>query len=197
MDACQLLDRYPADKYRLSTGDIAQALEVCAAPVVDRARLLRLIAFSYLIGNGDLHGRNVSVVASADGLRLSPAYDLLSTFPYGDRVMALHLDGRDDNVKRRDLVAFAERYGVRPAATAGVLDEICDGSPAWIARIDEIGLDPRKTADLRRVMNKRLEDIGQELPARDQQTPEALHAYHKAEIEKWWPIIKAAGITGG
>jgi len=26
------------------------------------------------------------------------------------------------------------------------------------------------------------------------QTPEALGAYHKAEIEKWWPVIKAAGI---
>jgi hypothetical protein len=29
---------------------------------------------------------------------------------------------------------------------------------------------------------------------RDHQTPEALAAFHKAEIEKWWPIIKAAGI---
>jgi hypothetical protein len=28
----------------------------------------------------------------------------------------------------------------------------------------------------------------------DHQTPEALAAFHKAEIEKWWPIIKAAGI---
>ena len=28
----------------------------------------------------------------------------------------------------------------------------------------------------------------------NQQTPEALGAFHKAEIEKWWPIIKAAGI---
>jgi tripartite-type tricarboxylate transporter receptor subunit TctC len=40
----------------------------------------------------------------------------------------------------------------------------------------------------------RLIDMGQELPARDQQTAEALGAYHKAEIEKWWPILKAAGI---
>ena len=41
---------------------------------------------------------------------------------------------------------------------------------------------------------KRLTDLGQDIPPRDQQTPEALNAYHKAEIEKWWPIIKAANI---
>jgi tripartite-type tricarboxylate transporter receptor subunit TctC len=40
--------------------------------------------------------------------------------------------------------------------------------------------------------------IGQgfEIPPREKQTPEALAAYQKAEIEKWWPIIKAAGIKG-
>jgi tripartite-type tricarboxylate transporter receptor subunit TctC len=43
-------------------------------------------------------------------------------------------------------------------------------------------------------VQQRLVDIGQEIPPRDMQTPEALAAYHRAEIEKWWPIIKAAGI---
>ena len=45
-------------------------------------------------------------------------------------------------------------------------------------------------------VRQRLADIGQEIPAREQQTPEALGAFQKAEIEKWWPIIKAANIKG-
>ena len=44
------------------------------------------------------------------------------------------------------------------------------------------------------VVRQRLVELGQDLPPEDQQSPEALYAYHKAEIEKWHPIIKAAGI---
>ena len=40
----------------------------------------------------------------------------------------------------------------------------------------------------------KLADLGQEIPPREEQTPEALRAHHKAEIEKWWPIVKQAGI---
>jgi tripartite-type tricarboxylate transporter receptor subunit TctC len=43
-------------------------------------------------------------------------------------------------------------------------------------------------------VRQRLKDIGQELPTAAQQTPDGFGAYHKAEIEKWWPIIKAANI---
>jgi tripartite-type tricarboxylate transporter receptor subunit TctC len=40
----------------------------------------------------------------------------------------------------------------------------------------------------------RLAQAGQDVLPREQQTPEALGAHHKTEIEKWWPIIKAAGV---
>ena len=42
----------------------------------------------------------------------------------------------------------------------------------------------------------RLAAIGQEIFPPDQQTPEALGAFHKAEIEKWWPLLKAMNIKG-
>ena len=46
------------------------------------------------------------------------------------------------------------------------------------------------------MMRARLADLAQETFPRDQQTPEALRALQKAEVEKWWPFIKTAGIRG-
>jgi tripartite-type tricarboxylate transporter receptor subunit TctC len=44
------------------------------------------------------------------------------------------------------------------------------------------------------IVRDRLSEFGLDVPPRDQQTPEALAVLHKSEIEKWWPIIKAASI---
>ena len=43
-------------------------------------------------------------------------------------------------------------------------------------------------------VQQRLRDLAQEIPTREQQTPVGLAALHRAEIEKWWPIIKETGI---
>ena len=43
-------------------------------------------------------------------------------------------------------------------------------------------------------VRRRLAELGQEIPPRDQQTAEALTVFQKSEAEKWWPIIKAANI---
>jgi tripartite-type tricarboxylate transporter receptor subunit TctC len=59
-----------------------------------------------------------------------------------------------------------------------------------IAKLNEAAVD--SMADP--IVRKRLSDLALQLPPRDQQTPEALGAFHKTEIEKWWPIIKAANI---
>jgi tripartite-type tricarboxylate transporter receptor subunit TctC len=61
-----------------------------------------------------------------------------------------------------------------------------------IAKLNASVVDALADANVR----ARLAAIGQDVTPRDQQTPEALGAFHKAEIDKWWPIIKAANIKG-
>jgi tripartite-type tricarboxylate transporter receptor subunit TctC len=43
-------------------------------------------------------------------------------------------------------------------------------------------------------VRQRLTELGHVIATREEQTPQALGAFHKAEIETWWPIIKAANI---
>lgn len=155
-DACQLLDRYPADKYRLSLREVADALEICSAPLAERLKLLRLQTFSYLIANGDLHGKNVSVRVVDARVELTPAYDLLSTLPYGDRSMSLSMDGRDDKLRRSHFVAFGERVGLRPQAVEAMLDTLLRRLSPALARLSEIGLDEKKTEHLARTMRERM-----------------------------------------
>ena len=59
-----------------------------------------------------------------------------------------------------------------------------------IAKLNTAAIDALAVPTVR----ARLADLGQEIFPPDQQTPAALGAFQKAEIEKWWPIIKAAGI---
>jgi tripartite-type tricarboxylate transporter receptor subunit TctC len=69
----------------------------------------------------------------------------------------------------------------------------------WVPRGTPRSIVERLNAAMREALadpavRKRLEDLGQEIPAIEQQSPEALRAHHRAETEKWWPLIKAANI---
>jgi tripartite-type tricarboxylate transporter receptor subunit TctC len=43
-------------------------------------------------------------------------------------------------------------------------------------------------------VRERFTDLGLDIASREQQSPEGLAAFHKAEVDKWWPIIRAANI---
>ncbi len=125
-DAGQVLGRHPADKYAVTTEEVAAALSrACPATIVAARQIFRQICFAWLTGNGDLHAKNMSILATVSGeWRISPAYDIPSTLPYLDRTMALPIGGRRDGLSRRTLVEFATSTGL-PAVTADrVLDEV-------------------------------------------------------------------------
>jgi tripartite-type tricarboxylate transporter receptor subunit TctC len=68
-------------------------------------------------------------------------------------------------------------------ATGGTASDVIDKLNAAV--VDALA-DP--------TVRQRLTELELEIPPREKQTPEALAALQKAEIEKWWPIVKAAGL---
>jgi serine/threonine-protein kinase HipA len=115
-DMCQVMDIFPNGKYSMEFDAIMVAMERLAVSKAALLDALRLFVFSYLIGNGDLHAKNVSLIFEDGQWRLSPAYDLLSTLPYADRLtgadrMALALaDESFGNYTVEEFVGFGERF---------------------------------------------------------------------------------------
>jgi serine/threonine-protein kinase HipA len=159
-DSIQLMGRWPEAKYRVSTREVFHTVaEAASAAPPELLKLTRLFALSYVIGNGDLHGKNVSLYRSGGLWKLTPAYDILSTLPYGDRTMALELEGRNDNIRQRDLIAVASREGLNETAARKAILAVCIACEKALPDLDEIKLDGTRTEDLRRVMTKRISDL--------------------------------------
>jgi tripartite-type tricarboxylate transporter receptor subunit TctC len=109
-------------------------------------------------------------------------------------------------VRNKQLKAYAVTAATRLAVAPEIptVDEagapgvyISSWSGLWVPRatprsavatLERAAMDALASEDVRR----RLEELGQTIPPPEQQTAEALGAFHKAEIEKWWPIIKAS-----
>ncbi|MET9325850.1 hypothetical protein [Tsukamurella sp. NPDC003166] len=70
--------------------------------------------------------------------------------------MALNFYGRDDRLTRQLFLDGGERLGLRPRATARMLDDLVDAAPGYIDRCDEIGFDDATTARLTDFLRKRL-----------------------------------------
>ena len=77
------------------------------------------------------------------------------------------------------------------------------GSEVWFGLFGPRGLPKEVVARLNAAMvqalaepkvQARLAELGLDLATRKQQSPEGFAAFHEAEIAKWWPVIKAAGI---
>jgi len=124
-DAAQVLGIYPADKYMVSSEHVADALaHHCAARLLALREIYRQFCFAWLTGNGDLHAKNLSIVAENGEWQVAPAYDLPTTLPYGDSTAALTIAGTNRGFSRRRLLAFGATIGLRDAVVHSVLEEV-------------------------------------------------------------------------
>ena len=128
-DFCQATGVAPETKYEEDGGPsllrIAGILrDVAASDSLER--LLEAVTVNALIGNGDAHAKNFSLLHTEDGaLTLTPLYDLMCTLHYGDDRLAMYIDNihRSNRLTVARIVNEAVRWGMsRDRATELVVD---------------------------------------------------------------------------
>ena len=138
-DLCQATGVPPQQKYEEDGGPslLRIARLVDAATTRDSLEaLLRAVALDVLLGNGDAHAKNFSILHEQSGtLRLAPLYDLMSTLHYGDDRLALYIDGvqRVDRVSGQRLINEAVRWGLARGRATDIIRDLAHRTPGAVA----------------------------------------------------------------
>jgi serine/threonine-protein kinase HipA len=130
-DMAQLTGTLTENKYRSSMEKISKViLKYSNYPGIDAIRFFELTLFSFITGNSDMHLKNFSLIRNEeDEIMLSPAYDLLSTkllIPKDKEDLALPLNGKKSNLKKKDFDLFASQLGINEAASKKIYGRFGD-----------------------------------------------------------------------
>jgi serine/threonine-protein kinase HipA len=136
-DFCQATGTRPQNKYEEDGGPSLRKIAALLASVERGAlsTLLGAVTLNLLIGNGDAHAKNFSLLHDRSGaLRLAPLYDLLSTFIYGDKRLAMYIDTvqRTDRVTVDRLLNEAVSWGMSRASVAATLNDLLERLPSAV-----------------------------------------------------------------
>jgi serine/threonine-protein kinase HipA len=138
-DFCQAAGMPPDRKYEEDGGPSLRRIAGIVQAVASRESvetLLRAVTLNVLIGNGDAHAKNFSLLhEGSGGLRLAPLYDLMSTLWYGDDRLAMYIDDvrRTDRVTGARLINEATRWGLTRRRAAEIIEEVLDRTPDAVA----------------------------------------------------------------
>jgi serine/threonine-protein kinase HipA len=115
-DLCQLSELLTEQKYNGSYERVGKIIKQYATNSgLDIIKYFRLVLFSFLTGNNDMHLKNFSLMHTDSGVLLSPAFDLLNVnliYPKDKEDLALTLGGRKRKVKRSDFDQFSMSLGL-------------------------------------------------------------------------------------
>lgn len=142
-DFCQATGIAPEAKYEEDGGPslqrIAGTLQSVAAPD-SLERLLQAVTLNVLLGNGDAHGKNLSLLHHVSGaLTLAPLYDLMCTLHYGDDRLAMYIDDvhRTNRVTAQRIANEAVRWGMPRERAMAMIGDLLDQAPAAMAAAGE------------------------------------------------------------
>lgn len=146
-DFCQLSNRLTQDKYKGSYENCGRIIRKYSdRPGLDLSELFLRVVFSFIIGNSDMHLKNLSLRETEPANRifcLSNAYDLLPVniiMPEDEEQLALTLNGKKRNIRRKDFVKFAENCDIPVKSANAMLDKLCSLREAFLTQCDHAWL---------------------------------------------------------
>lgn len=138
-DFCQLSNRVTADKYKGSYEGCGKIIDRYSKNVgVDKVEYFYRLLFCFVTGNSDMHLKNFSLIENSPSSRffgLSAAYDMLPVnviMPEDKEQMALTLNGRKKNIRRKDFLALAENLGIPIKTSEKLISKISGYKTIWI-----------------------------------------------------------------
>ena len=156
IDMFQITDAF--DKYKSSMERVGKALKHYSDnPLLDILFFFELALFCFLTGNNDMHLKNFSMIESASGWVLSPAYDLLNVTiinPEDDEELALTMEGKKKKIRREYFERLGEGLGLTPKQLSGVFNRFHKNQAKAIQWINNSFL----TADMKEAYARLLED---------------------------------------
>ena len=166
-DFCQLDHKPTEEKYHGSYERCAKIISRYSdRPGFDISELFIRLVFCFLTGNSDMHLKNFSLIETEVGngkFVLSPAYDLLPVqllLP-GDRDdTALALNGKNQKLRRKDFIAFAQNAGIPTKAAVTMMERICAAVPKWFTMCDDSLLPEEMKRNMRALIEERVQRIG-------------------------------------
>ncbi len=159
-DFCQISGRLTEDKYKGSVERVGKLLRRHSVyPGLDAVDLFQRVVFSYVCGNADMHLKNYSLMETPQGMRLAPAYDLLSTMlviPDDPEESALPVNGKKSNLTRSDFDVLAEYLDIRRPAYRKVYEHMSAAADAFRTAIDTGRLPAPMKEELAKLIQVRL-----------------------------------------
>jgi len=139
-DFAQLLEVLTERKYSGSVERVGKGIiKFSSFPGNDLINLFELVLFSYLIGNSDMHLKNYSLLRDQyDDIKLSPAYDLLSTkliMPEDKEEYALSINGKKSKITRIDFDKLAANFMIAEKALMSIYKKFSEVDEQWINMI--------------------------------------------------------------
>lgn len=179
IDGCQALGLSASQKYERNVGDgehvkhiregaslslFFELLSRSTYPAAQRLQLLRWQIFQILIGNTDAHAKNISFFNDADGLRLAPTYDLVSTLAFDENAvetsfaMAIGDAFKEGELTPYEWANFAHQCHLNPRQVSSEIKRMCvrlsEAVAFWERQENKEGLDMEVAAKVIKVINR-------------------------------------------